>query len=51
MKNILNYLEDYFDENVDEQLTNRKFKRNKINVQKKKNSKYSKCNKSFNEEE
>lgn len=35
MKNLLNYLDDYFDENIEEQLTNRNFKRNKINIPKK----------------
>ena len=31
MKNLLNYLDDYFDENVEETLCNRKFK-GKINT-------------------
>lgn len=34
MKNLLNYLDDYFDENIEEQLCNRKFKNNKINISK-----------------
>ena len=33
MKNLLNYLDDYFDENIEETLCNRKFK-GKINVSK-----------------
>ena len=33
MKNLLNYLDDYFDDNIEETLCNRKFK-GKINISK-----------------
>ena len=34
MKNLVNYLDDYFDDNINEQLINKNFKRNKINISK-----------------
>ena len=47
MKNLVNYLDDYFDENIEEQLINRKFKKdeccncNKHNKHNKHNKKQS----------
>ena len=50
MKNLVNYLDDYFDENIDEQLINRKFKKHEcINCNKR--NKHNKKNKQYNEEE
>lgn len=51
MKNLLNYLDDYFDENIEEQLCNRKFK-GKISVSKEEAARWqSKANRKASREE
>ena len=51
MKNLLNYLGDYFDDNVEESLCNRKFK-NKISVSKEQASEWQrKANRKASREE
>jgi len=53
MKNLVNYLDDYFDENIEEQLINRKLKKDEYcNYNKhNKHGKHNKQNKQNNEEE
>jgi len=37
MKNLVNYLDDYFDENYEDQISIKKIKNKKINISKEKN--------------
>lgn len=51
MKNLLNYLDDYFDDNIEETLCNRKFK-GKINISKEQASEWQrKANRKASREE